>query len=439
MTETDHGYDNFKGIMLCERPANSGGGRYSAGGSKGGAGSPSEPFKSAVAETHKLGLPPTGESRSKISSLVARNRRIRRYTQNNALTKHRRWLSRLGLTTKVAKATDEMNQIEAEERKRKFKNFTTALRKKILEGSPLDNVGWASLTRGQGGLPASREPTPAERTEPEGEAEMAAAKKLTKTLNKKDRDEVDVQMSAFLDEAVQDALEREREQKAEEEAGREAELEASAAAEAEREKESDQRAKDALRREDSKAAGSSKKPAWALSKDQARALEEDEEDELMSFVSGLDYDSYMDDFDKAEEDAIDGIVKRVDEESTEEQENWKKSFVTAVNEAINDELLEKNMNGDSDDEDLKSQADRQSVGTGVTKASRMSRMSRRSKREEGSNWDSSTVVGSNDKENVGRKMDLASEVLEEQPHLKQMHTAQSIKTILESVKEEVAA
>ena len=69
----------------------------------------------------------------------------------------------------------------------------------------------------------------------------------------------------------------------------------------------------------------------------------------------------------------------------------------------------------------------------------MSRMSRRSKREEGSNWDSSTVVGSNDKENVGRKMDLASEVLEEQPHLKQMHTAQSIKTILESVKEEVAA
>ncbi|QDZ20609.1 hypothetical protein HOP50_04g31290 [Chloropicon primus] len=434
----DHGYDNVKGVMLCERPLDSvhAGAKYSSG-SKGGVGSPSEPFKSAVAETNELGLPPTGESRSKISSLVARNRRIRRYTQNNALTKHRRWLSRLGVTAKVAKAADELNQIEAEERKRKFKNFTTALRKKILEGSPLDNVGWASLTRGQE-LAATRESTP-KLGDGEGASEAptekeADHKKLTKTLKKKERDEVDLEMSMFLDEAVQDALEREKEYREQEAAEAAAEAEAEAA-----EKDEEKKASDALRRENSKAAESSKnRPAWALSKEQAQAREEDEEDELMSFISGLDYDSYMDEYSKAEEDAIEGIVKKVDEESLEDEKNWKKSFVTAVNEAINDELLEKNME-DKDDDDVVSQMDGRSVGTGVTRTSR-SRMSRLAKKEDDEDkWDSSTVVGSNDKENVGKKMNLAAELLEEQPHLKQMHTAQSIKTILESVKEETSS
>lgn len=439
MAEADHGYDNFKGVMLCERPVdNSAGGKYSAG-SKAGMASLSEPFKSAVAETHELGLPPTGESRSKISSLVARNRRIRRYTQNNALTKHRRWLSRLGINVKVAKASDEMNQIEAEERKRKFKNFTTTLRKKILEGSPLDNIGWASLTRGQAGLALTRDPTPAPEADDvvEDAPEVTEQKKLTQTISKKDKIEVDMQMSAFLDEAVQDALEREKEYEEQEKA------EAAAAALAEKKVDVEDAAQDALRREESKQVGSSKSkklPAWALSEKQAQAREEDEEDDLMSFVSNLDYDSYMDDFDKAEEDAIDDIVKKVDEESIEDEAKWKKSFVTAVNEAVNEELLERNMQ-DGEDDDLKAEADRQSVGTGVTRTSRRSRMSRmKGIAEDGEDkWDSSTVVGSNDKENVGRKMDMAADVLEEQPHLKQMHTAQSIKTILESVKEESAA
>ena len=442
MTEVDHGYDNFKGIMLCERPVDtSGGGKFSAG-SKAGVSSPSEPFKSAVAEIHELGLPPTGESRSKISSLVARNRRIRRYTQNNALTKHRRWLSRLERTTQVAKEADEMNQIAAEERRRKFKNFTTTLRRKILEGSPLDNIGWASLTRGQG-LAGTREPTPspsalaaAEEDSKVAEQEVGKVQdeppKLTKTLKKKEKEDVDRDMSMFLDEAVQDCLEREREYKEEEEnEARDA---------AEREKKEQELKSNAARREQSKAVSSSKKPAWALSQEQAQAREEDEEDELMSFIDNLDYDSYIDDYSKAEEDALDDIVKKVDEESLEDEEKWKKKFVTAVNDAVNEEILEKNL--ESKDGDLVSEADTQSVRTGITKASRMSRMSRLSKKENSEdNWDSSTVVGSNDrdKENNGRKMNLAAEGLEEQPYLKQMHTAQSIKTILENVKEEATA
>ncbi len=451
MAEADHGYDNFKGVMLCERPTDSGA-KYSAG-SK-GAGSLSEPFKSAVAETNELGLPPTGESRSKISSLVARNRRIRRYTQNNALTKHRRWLSRFERTAQVAKEADELDQLEAEERKRKFKNFTTALRKKILEGSSLDNMGWASLTRGKAHLSAAstREPTPALGDDGEaGEAGEAPAQaqqpKLTKTLKKKERKEVDLEMSQFLDEALQDALEREKAYAEEEEA----------------ENSKDQ---DAKRREASEAgvAGSapkpgakgptkkSSRPAWALSETQAQAREDDEEEELMSFVDNLDYDSYMDDFDQAEENAIDAVVKKVgDEESLEDEKKWKKSFVTAVNEAINDEIMEKNLNGSgSDEEDEEGDGEEadetRSMRSGVTRASRMSRMSRMSRlsKKEGSEgeWDSSTVVGSNDrdeKENAGRKMSLASEILEDHSYLKQNHTAQSIKHILESVKEEVTA
>ena len=442
MTQEDgasSGY-NLKGIMMSERPAGNAQTKWMGGG--GALGSPSQPaFKSAVGEISELGMPPTSESRAKISSLTTLNRLHKRHTQNNALTKHRRWLSRLGRTVQINKESDEMNKLVADDRTQKFKEFTSNIRKKILSGDSLANLGWASLTRkGTGG--ASSDPAfvapeaPATDSGEEAPADSAPAAELpvaTKSLGKEEQEAVDKELSLFVDEAIHDAIELERKNK--EERAEAAEAEASAeAAEAKEGGAPKPDAEASQRRETSNAAGP-RKPAWALSEGQALQKEEAEEDNLLDFVDNLDFDSYMEGYETAQDEALDGIVSKVDRDKNEDEDEWKEDFVTALNDAVNRETL--GMGAKSSKED-----DRNTMVTktsGMTTLSKMHRKHLVDPKDGADDWDTSTQVGREDKENATGKINVAANILQEQPHLKQMHSAQSMRTILEKVETESKA
>ena len=126
--------------------------------------------------------------------------------------------------------------------------------------------------------------------------------------------------------------------------------------------------------------------------------------------------------------ALDDIVEKVDNAvSAEEAKEWKEDFVTAVNDAVNQEMRKDKVAGAG--AGASADADALSVATGVTKQSRMSRLSRMDE-DKGSQWDASTVVGKENK-NANANVNDAAELLAERPHLKQMHSVRSMKTILE--------
>lgn len=121
---------NYKGVMLCDRPATK-----AAGGARGtftehGG---QMPFAAAVGPGSKyeaLGLNPSREHRA---AKLASDNRTRPRENNDFLSKHRRWLSELDRQRKRRTEEDGQAVQMAVEKTRKFKDYAARLRANIRE------------------------------------------------------------------------------------------------------------------------------------------------------------------------------------------------------------------------------------------------------------------------------------------------------------------
>eukprot|EP00283_Hemiselmis_rufescens_P006869 CAMPEP_0173419114 /NCGR_PEP_ID=MMETSP1357-20121228/1073_1 /TAXON_ID=77926 /ORGANISM="Hemiselmis rufescens, Strain PCC563" /LENGTH=262 /DNA_ID=CAMNT_0014381703 /DNA_START=50 /DNA_END=835 /DNA_ORIENTATION=- len=119
---------NYKGVMLCDRPATKavGGGRgtYTEGGGQ-------MPFAAAVGPGSKyeaLGLNPSREHRA---AKLASDNKTRARDNNDFLSKHRRWLSELNKQRQRKATEDEQAVGMAVEKTRRFKEYAAKLRANI--------------------------------------------------------------------------------------------------------------------------------------------------------------------------------------------------------------------------------------------------------------------------------------------------------------------
>ena len=76
-----------------------------------------------------------------------------------------------------------------------------------------------------------------------------------------------------------------------------------------------------------------KRPAWALTNEQAEAEEEKEVDDLLNFVSDLDYDAFISDLEVRQ--ALEIVKERVQE--IKKDQEWKQNIAAKYNEEVSDE------------------------------------------------------------------------------------------------------
>ncbi|KAK7196553.1 hypothetical protein NESM_000593500 [Novymonas esmeraldas] len=125
---THFAVENYKGILLCERPSNlgsvNGGATGSGGGGDGGAVS-SAPFVPSNPTGNPLGYGPSKEfrdARAGQEALRAANQRQHQTTSSQALSRHRRWLRSFARQMKAMKASDQQLEVEAARRAVKLRD-----------------------------------------------------------------------------------------------------------------------------------------------------------------------------------------------------------------------------------------------------------------------------------------------------------------------------
>ncbi|KAG5482808.1 hypothetical protein LSCM1_06838 [Leishmania martiniquensis] len=115
--------ENYKGILLCQRPSNLGSAsRFGGAGSCDGygeAGASFAPFIPSNPTGNPLGYGPSKESRdirSEQEALRAANQRQRQTKSSQALSRHRRWLRSFARQMKSMKESDRQLEVEAAQR-----------------------------------------------------------------------------------------------------------------------------------------------------------------------------------------------------------------------------------------------------------------------------------------------------------------------------------
>eukprot|EP00967_Tisochrysis_lutea_P063561 scaffold82047_cov31-Tisochrysis_lutea.AAC.8 len=366
---------NYKGVMLCTRPANS---APSAGGIGPIHLSPTldaPQFRPVGLPAEPIGLNPAKDNCAtnvaKAHEEAARRRAAApKLGQENFLTKHRRWLS------EMAKAKAELNdELEtaaqaAMDKRKRFSEYCKATRKSGIRLVPGVN---SSATP----LPDSMAETTGETLPPRPAATMQDDEPAKATSGP-------VETPTPAAKAV------------------------------------------------TKGKGSSKpKPKWAMTEEEADDFEDAEADALVDFASGLDYESFIDDLEVRQ--ALSVIKERIDaqkalvqaaaraEEISEEEartamaettelegDDWKASFLSKWN-AV-----------DGDD-------DAGSIRSGRSRASRLASNNVVGETQQQPDWDSSTNAG--DRVSHGPStsaVEMAKALLESNPSLAAKHSVRSL-------------
>ena len=200
-----------------------------------------------------------------------------------------------------------------------------------------------------------------------------------------------------------------------------------------------------------------KRPAWALTEDEAEQREDQEEDNLLDFALGLDIDEFLTDLDDKEREEASRIISDLQEnerraaateaESASEAGQggsaaaaWKAQFVTAVNAAAGRDLLEQLKLGKArrTDPDAQSAMSRASTTSRATEASHLKARLGAEKREEveaaaeGRAKEGKFVSASAaDNEAEKAKFRLASEALGQKPRLRDVHSPASVREMIQ--------
>jgi len=169
------------------------------------------------------------------------------------------------------------------------------------------------------------------------------------------------------------------------------------------------------------------RPAWALTEKDVEEQKEKEIDDLLEFAYELDYERYMDDFEVRQALAI--IKDRVNE--IKRDVDWKDNMAKEWNEAGQAEKKEQQA---GEDLETRSAITYNSSKTAASKKSLRSQVLE-AIQEEGGNrpeWDRSTTKGDKEKTTEERiATRLAAEVLRDNAKLRGVHSANSIKKLLE--------
>lgn len=182
--------------------------------------------------------------------------------------------------------------------------------------------------------------------------------------------------------------------------------------------------KEAKKKASSKA---SKRPAWALTEKDVEEQKEKEIDDLLEFAYELDYEKFMDDFEVRQALAI--IKDRVNE--IKKDADWKAKMAQEWNEAGPEKVDVPHHKKDPED-DTRSAITYNSSKTAASKKSLRSQVLE-AIQEEGTQkpeWDRSTK-GENKTTEERIATRLASEVLRDNAKLRGVHSASSIKRLLE--------
>ena len=200
--------------------------------------------------------------------------------------------------------------------------------------------------------------------------------------------------------------------------------------------------------EPSKPQGKSKKsplkgrPAWALSEDQAEALDEEEEKELLGFADGLDLDDFLAKLEDVDlQEAFKSLQENESKQQGGDEKAWKKSFVAALNRAAYKRVA----TGGKAEDEAESMAD-----SHISKASHTSRMRTEATiqkihemkgegegdpREEGrvgagGEWDARTTAAQ-------RGLRDAEEFLLSHPELKTVHSTASVRAMIQKMEHDI--
>lgn len=165
-----------------------------------------------------------------------------------------------------------------------------------------------------------------------------------------------------------------------------------------------------------------KKPTWALTEKQVEEIKEKDVDNLLDFAYKLDYDKYIEDFEVRQ--ALEVLKDRIQE--LKKDPNWRENFDIIHNKDLEEEkLLDTNNDKLPEIKSIVSQG--KSIKSIVDTVQEL----KEKKKEEKPEWDKS--VKSVDKINVEEKAarQIATQILENAPQLKGIHSKTSLQRILE--------
>ncbi|CAE7233074.1 unnamed protein product [Symbiodinium pilosum] len=175
------------------------------------------------------------------------------------------------------------------------------------------------------------------------------------------------------------------------------------------------------------------KPLWAMTAQEKDKFEEEEADDLINFVEGLDFDKYVGDLEFRQ--AL-GALKDRTGKLKKEQEAFKDELLASFNATLDDEEYEESTAAGSSK--LEDGVDGQSL-LGDLRSEYSVASSRRSRNREArenaqKEWDSSTAAGE-DRPAVDPELrDMAEAVLEQNPKFRAIHSKDSVQKIIEKVR-----
>ena len=176
--------ENYKGILLCDRPANI------VGANRGGQGGDGvAPFlPSGKVEEKQLGLQPTQEQRARME--LCRNMRVSQSkdlskASNPALSKHRRWLRSFAQAVREMKLTQAEQLQRQDEFKNRVKEAQADQRQKRLAGGPNnasddEKAQPEKAATGTPTLPPVAKESPTTAGKPDGKTKIKGSKKGSK-------------------------------------------------------------------------------------------------------------------------------------------------------------------------------------------------------------------------------------------------------------------
>ena len=415
----------FKGVMLCDRPAD----LVPANNDLAAKYKPFLPTSSSAAN-EQLGLTPA------YKELPKRERRM-----DDAMSRHRKWLAEEQARLRTSREMAEVEDMEHMQRMKQHADFTANLRAAILENKPTShlfglkrNVSAATasstltadidVTTGpsdtRGGASTTSDVPEKKSTvigdiRGGGDTEASAA---TTGGQDDDRDD-EAGLLAFVEGAVDAA-------KAARDGGEKASCEPHAMKAPEK----------------AVVVPAAARPSWARTEAEDAALEGEEADALVDFVAGLDIDKYLEDLGESEREAAEKFIEEMErgedvegtggeggdsEDKNDGDLEWRRRFARAVNHLANKDLLGGRVGGG------KSEA----AGSvfGDANGGRDRNVTRRESRAEDKGWDSSTVVGSDAYQNgvrrgPGEDRLAAEDILRENPQLRAVHSTASVQAML---------
>lgn len=429
--------DGCKGVLLCERPAHSGG----------DGGTPFLP-SSATKTLEQVGLTPIKE----VSFAPVREKK------STAMDKQKNYVRQLEREVQAHQQEQQAAYEEAVQKRQQVNDFNSKLRETILANGDV-KTQWkpaakaAALTELQKSVRTELK-TLTETLPPTLDPGMLsrAAKSSTKPLaTGVDTDKLMEEMDSFVEAVLAEATAKANAAVAPADVSpspptptpdHEPKTTASATSPNAFEGPSTSETKHKKKKKSKSA-----KPGWALTGSEAERLAAAEEEELLKFAEELDFDHFVTHLDDVELQDTFKALQDAEHEETGNDQAWKKNFVRAMNHLQN-KRVQAAMQARSvsdDDDDVSSMAGMSegvestfSRGTAVSRARSDASASTRARLAEkagAKGWDRTTSVASDDvgkMEKVARALQ-AEEFLRENPELKSVHSQASVRAVLQKL------